>query len=156
MTRKVLAPLSQRRWRLIDGRFRCLRGGVGPSLLLLLVVACAGGSRGSPFDRSQNMDQVVLRVENQNTYEASIYLRPGGIRHLLGKVDSRGLQFFQFEWAALTPLSLEIETLIGERYRPPPFPFTPGIRVELMVASELRRSALRQRSPSRLRGLQRR
>lgn len=111
---------------------------------LLFLVACAAGSGGNPFNRTQNMDQVVLRVENDNVYEASIYVRPGGRRRLLGKVDSRGLQFFEFEWPAVTPLSLEIELMVGERYRPPPFPFTPGIRVELIVASDLRRSILRQ------------
>lgn len=111
---------------------------------LILVVACAAGSGGNPFNRSQNMDQVVLRVENDNVYEATIYLRPGGRRRLLGKVDSRGLQFFEFEWPAVTPLSLEIELMVGERYRPPPFPFNAGVRVELIIGQELRRSILRQ------------
>lgn len=113
--------------------------------LVLSLVGCSGG-RGAdnPFQRAGTEERVVLRVENQNTSDARIYVRPRGRRTLLATIQPRELRYLEFAYPRGSPLDLEVELIIGERYRFPPLPMTPGIRVELTISSQLRRSTLRQ------------
>lgn len=124
-----------------------LPGAVKPWALTLffLLGACAGG-RGAdnPFQRAETEEKVILRVENQNSADARIFLRPRGRRTLLATIEARDLRYLEFPWPGRMPLDLEVELIVGERYRPPPLPISPGIRVELIIASTLRRSTLRQ------------
>ncbi|MGW8267651.1 MAG: hypothetical protein ACWGSQ_14900 [Longimicrobiales bacterium] len=113
--------------------------------LILVGGGCASGRpvADNPFDHSVSQGQVTLRVENQNLHDATIYLRTGGRRQELGTVGSRGVEFFEFPWSLDRPLDLEIELFVGERYRLPPYPFTSGRRLELLISSNLRQSSFR-------------
>ena len=119
-----------------------------PTLCALLLALAAGGcSTGrtigeNPFADAPRQDQVSLRVENRNIHDATIFAGSGNQRQELGTVSARGVEFFTFAWNPGTPVTLEIELAVGERYRLPPRSFTGGRRLELTVESELRRSFL--------------
>ncbi len=110
--------------------------------LLLLVVGCASGRALNPFDSSERLDTVILRVENRNIQNVTIYGLRGRNRAELGTVPGGSLQFLNFGWPLGAPLALEIELEVGERYRLPPYPYSGGGQVWLMVSSELRRSRI--------------
>ncbi|MFC1661443.1 hypothetical protein ACFL3S_08350 [Gemmatimonadota bacterium] len=118
----------------------------GASLLCLCLAAagagCAVGGSSNPFDESSRQETVVIRAENHNLHDATVYLRRGGRRQELGSVGARGFQFFEFPWPIGAPLDVEIELSVGERYRLPPFPLRGG-RLELTISSTLRRSTIR-------------
>ncbi len=95
----------------------------------------------SPFDSGQESDGIVLRVENQNLHDATLYLLREGQRQELGTIRGGGLQFIDFGWPVGLPLTIEIQLEVGERYRPPPFPLSGGGQLRLTVAAQLRRSA---------------
>jgi len=99
----------------------------------------------SPFESpTSSQSRVTVRVENRNLHDATLYLRVGGRRVEVGSVGSRGVQFFDVPWSPERPLDLEIELSVGERYRLPPFPFSGGGRLEMVIASELRQSSIRR------------
>lgn len=118
---------------------------MGAILLLVPLQGCGGGrAADNPFQRTEAEERVVLRVENRNLSDARIFIRPRGRRTLLANVQSRDLRFLEFGWPRGAPLDLEVEIMAGERFRPPPLPLSPGVRVELIIAPEVRRSVLRQ------------
>jgi hypothetical protein len=118
---------------------------VGVLFLVLPPLACGGGrTADNPFQRAETEERVVLRVENQNMSDARIYIRPRGRRTLLATVETRDLRYLEFAWPGRAPLDLEVELIVGDRYRFPPLSMAPGMRVELLIASQLRRSTLRQ------------
>lgn len=113
----------------------------------LLIQGCATG-RDNPFVDSQNVDAFLLRVESRNTFEVSVYVIPGGRRELVGTVPASGLEFFEFTYPAGRPLTIELQTRLGDRYRLPSVPFPGGGRVDLVVSNELRRSGFVRRGPA--------
>jgi hypothetical protein len=124
----------------------------GLALAVLVSVAATGGcssssrrTADSPFDTGvgPGQPQVPMRVENRNLHDATLFLRIGDRRHEIGTVSSRGVAFFDLPWSPDRPLDLEIQLSVGERYRLPPYPFSGAGRLELTIASELRRSILR-------------
>lgn len=128
-----------------DGRVRLVR----PLLFLLVVVAggCAVGTASDPFDEAANMDTYLLRVESRNLHDVTIYANPGGRRRLVGVVRSNGMEFFEFEYPAMRPVNLELETRVGENYRLPGLPAPGGSRLDLIIEREIRRSGFVRRSP---------
>lgn len=125
----------------------CLSIGLtfGATLLLLSMQGCGGvQTADNPFQRAESEERVVLRVENRNYSDARIFIRPRGRRTALAEVRSRDLVFLEFAWPRGMPLDLEVELLVGGRFRPSPLPMNPGIRVELIIAPDVRRSVLRQ------------
>lgn len=106
---------------------------------------CGGGRMAdNPFQRAEAEETVILRVENRNTYDARIYVRPRGRRTHLATINGHDMQFYEFSWPSGMPLDLEVDLTVGGRFRPPPLIMTPGIRVNLFIAPEVRRSVLRQ------------
>jgi len=116
----------------------------GLFLLLLSLAGCLPGRALSPFDSSQQLDPLILRVENQNLHDATLYLRTQKGREELGSIQSRAIQFFDFGWPAGLPLSIEIELAVGERFRPPPYPYGGVGQLRLTITTELRRSFFSQ------------
>jgi hypothetical protein len=118
---------------------------LGAALLLLSMQGCGGvQTADNPFQRAEAEERVVLRVENRNDSDARIFIRPRGRRTPLAEVRSRDLVFLEFAWPRGMPLDLEVDLLAGGRFRPSPLPMNPGIRVELIIAADVRRSVLRQ------------
>jgi len=126
------------------------RGRVALGLLLCsLTLTQAGCARGrlvdNPFESpTSSQSRVAVRVENRNLHDATLYLRVGGRRVEVGSVRSREVQFFDVPLSSQQPLDLEIELSVGERYRLPPFPYSGGGRLEMVIAPELRQSSIRR------------
>ena len=110
----------------------------------LLLQACATGGS-NPFVESTNQDVFLLRVESRNNFEVNVYMNPSGKRELIGTVPANGLEFFEFGYPAGRPLSIELQTRLGDRYRIPSTPFPGGGRVDLVVLSDIRRSGFVRR-----------
>jgi hypothetical protein len=90
------------------------------------------------------MEVFLLRVESRNMYDVSVYVIPAGRRQLVGTVRANGVEFFEFEYPLGVPLSVELETKIGDRYRIPTAPIFGGGRVDLFISNTLRRSGFRR------------
>jgi len=117
-----------------------------PALLLFFLVleGCATAGSDNPFLESRSMGVFSLRVESRNMYDVSVYVIPAGRRQLVGTIRANGMEFFEFEYPLGMPLSVELETEIGDRYRIPTAPFFGGGRVDLFVSNDLRRSGFRR------------
>ena len=110
----------------------------------LILCGCATTSSGNPFSATADMDAFLMRVESQNSNEVSVYINPSGKRELLGTVPPRGLEFFEFSYPARSPLRVEVETSMGDRFRIPSPTLAGGGRLDLVVSNNLRRSAFRR------------
>lgn len=121
--------------------------GSGALVLLLVLQGCATGGSSNPFIDATNMDSFLLRVESRNSFDVSVYVNPAGRRELVGTVQANGLEFFEFQYPAGRPLNVELETRLGDRFRLPTLAFTGGGRLDLLIASELRRSGFVNRAP---------
>lgn len=86
------------------------------------------------------MDGFILRVESRHLREVSVYARVSGKRQLIGTVPGNGMEFMEFGYPAGRPITLELETAAGDRYRLQPQPVMGGGRLELVVGANLRRS----------------
>jgi hypothetical protein len=114
---------------------------------VLLLTGCALGGSSNPFVETSNTEAYLLRVESRNSFEVSVYIIPAGRRQLVGTVPGNGLEYFEFEYPAGRPLSVELEGRMGDRYRIPSILFPGGGRVDLLVYDDLRRSGFVRRAP---------
>jgi hypothetical protein len=79
-------------------------------LLAAGLSACASSQQNGTASAS---DDIVVRVENMNFYEARIYLRSyGGIRHRLGEVPGNSTRTFRTRWIS-PDLQIEVSFLAG-------------------------------------------
>lgn len=118
---------------------------LGALAIVLSLTGCRSGRMAdNPFQRAETAETVILRVENRNMYDARIYVRPRGRRTHLATINGQDMRYYEFPWPAGMPLDLEVDLTVGGRFRPPPLIMTPGIRVNLIIASPVRRSILRQ------------
>ena len=116
--------------------------------LFLLVQGCAAGGTDNPFTgTAADGDAYLLRVESRNTFEVEVYINITGERELIGTVSPRGLEFFEFLYPRGRPLSVELQTRLGDRYRVQGVPFPGGGRVDLIVGSNVRQSGFVRRNP---------
>ncbi len=116
--------------------------------LFLLVQGCAAGGASNPFVQgAADGDAYLLRVESRNSFEVEVYIRPTGERQLIGTVSPSGLEFFEFMYPRGRPLTVELQTRLGDRYRVPGMPFPGGGRVDLVVGSNIRQSGFVRRNP---------
>ena len=116
--------------------------------LVLLVQGCAAGGASNPFVQgAADGDAFLLRVESQNSFEVEVYITPGGERQLIGTVPASGLEFFEFLYPRGRPLSIELQTRLGDRYRIQGVSFPGGGRVDLVVGSNIRQSGFVRRNP---------
>jgi hypothetical protein len=116
---------------------------VFPLLSAGLLSQCSTGRSESPFESSGNEETIILMVDNRNASDAKIYIFPAGRRRLLGEVRTRSLDDLSFGWNTVQALVVEVELLVGGRYRLPPLaPVRPG-QINLTIAESLRSSVLR-------------
>ena len=123
---------------------------MGPAFigLFLLVQGCAAGGTSNPFvEGAADGDAYLLRVESRNSFEVEVYINTTGERELIGTVSPRGLEFFEFLYPRSRPLSVELQTRLGDRYRVPGVPFPGGGRVDLIVGTNIRQSGFVRRNP---------
>ncbi len=114
-------------------------------LLGLSLSGCASAGYNSPFDETSGTDIYQLRVESRSPYDVSIYIDAGGRRELLATIRAQTIEFLQFQYPFGRPLRIELETMVGDRYRVPPGPVLGGGRVELIIFENIRRSGFVRR-----------
>jgi hypothetical protein len=110
-----------------------------PRLVLLLFLAgvavAACSSRRRPRDES--FPPITVQVNNQNFYDATIYLMWRSARHRLGVAAGNGKETFTTNWGG-PEVTVVIEMLAGRRYQSIPIGVSPGddLVVEIPVAPE--------------------
>jgi hypothetical protein len=109
------------------------------------MTGCASGGSSNPFDQTSTGDIYQLRVESRSSYDVSIYVDAGERRQLLATIRPRSIEFIEFRYPVGRPLRLELESMVGERYRVPPGPALGGGRVDLIILENIRRSGFVRR-----------
>ncbi|MGD2121704.1 MAG: hypothetical protein PVJ76_08165 [Gemmatimonadota bacterium] len=125
------------------------RGRWGPGAVLVLLAlsfsGCASGGYSNPFEEGTARDYYQIRVESRSSYDVSIYVEVGNRRELLATIRPRSIQLLEFQHPVGRPLRLELESMLGERYRVPPGTAQGGGRVDLIILENIRRSAFIRR-----------
>jgi hypothetical protein len=114
-------------------------------LLALSLSGCASGGYSNPFNESSARDYYQIRVESRSTYDVSIYVEVGNQRELLATIRPRSIEFLEFQHPVGRPLRIELESMMGERYRVPPGSAQGGGRIDLIIQENIRRSAFVRR-----------
>jgi hypothetical protein len=96
----------------------------------------AGCAKKAPSTPEQ--DNVVVVVDNQNFYDATVYLRWYGDRRRLGNVTGFTKKEFETRWVA-PELQVEIDLLAGGTYRGDRVSVSPGEVVEVDLPPNLDR-----------------
>ncbi len=129
-------------------------GGAGIRVVLCLAVlgvlllpGCASLLGRGDWDPFRSGDDRRLRVQvvNQNVASVRVVVVAPGRRVSLGTVAGSTRETFSVPWAGLQDLRFDLEAVGGERYTTPPLSIAPGERVELLVRSTLRQSAVFRR-----------
>jgi len=110
-----------------------------PRLVLVLflaagaVAACASNRRA----RDPSFPPITVEVNNQNFYDATVYLLWRSDRHRLGVAAGNGKETFTTNWGG-PEVTVVIEMLAGRRYQSVPIGVSPGddLVVEIPVAPE--------------------
>ncbi len=112
----------------------------------MLVLGCSTGRALNPFDRSQGLETIRLRVDNLNLHDALLVLQRDKERIELGTVQGQGgFRYFEFSWPEGRPVDLEIQLVVGDRFRLPPFPAGVTGQLQVVIAADLHRSVIRRR-----------
>jgi hypothetical protein len=109
-----------------------------PALLLLLAIVMAAVSCSSKRrPREESFPPITVEVENQNFYDATVYLLWQSDRRRLGVAPGNATQSFTSSWRG-PELTVMIEMLAGRRYQSIPIGVSPGdgLVVEIPVAPE--------------------
>lgn len=109
-----------------------------PALLLLLAIvttATACSSRRRP--RDETFPPITVEVENQNFYDATVYLVWQSSRRRLGVASGNARESFTTNWGG-PEVTVMIEMLAGRRYQSIPIGVSPGdgLVVVIPVAPE--------------------
>jgi hypothetical protein len=102
-------------------------------LVLTIGTAAACSSKRSP--RDPPFPPVTVQVENQNFYDATVYVLWRSARRRLGVVSGNGQQTFSTRWGG-PEVTFQIEMLAGRRYSSIPLGVSPGddLVVEIPIA----------------------
>lgn len=111
----------------------------------LILFGCASATASNPFTEDSARNRYQIRVESRSTYDVSIYVDLAGRREFLATIRPRSIEFLEFEYPLGRPLRLELESILGDRYRIPPGSAQGGGRVDLIIYENLRRSVFIRR-----------
>ena len=106
---------------------------------LLATAGCSAGQEepGSPFDGSRGSDDILLTVENNDFYDASIHVSWNGVRTRAGMVTGKTTQTFRLPWRNEWA-SIEVDFVGGsEDYRSERVPVYPGDHLNFVIMSGL-------------------
>lgn len=112
-----------------------------PVLVLFLLAAAAGCASRQPGAGAEPapLDEVTVRVVNQNFYQVTIYVLQAGTRtRRLGRVPGNSAGVFTFPWHS-HELQLEIDMLAVGSFTTTPLNVAPRDEVELIVRADLNR-----------------
>jgi hypothetical protein len=102
----------------------------------VVVGAVAGCAKKTPSTSAQ--ESVTVVVDNQNFYDATVYLRWHGDRRRLGSVTGFTKKEFETRWVA-PELQVEIDLLAGGTYRGDRISVSPGEVVEVELPPNMDR-----------------
>ncbi|MGD8276807.1 MAG: hypothetical protein PVH00_02220 [Gemmatimonadota bacterium] len=107
------------------------------AVLLLLAVGTVAACSSRRRPRDESFPPVTVEVNNQNFYDATVYLLWQSNRRRLGVASGNGKQNFTTNWGG-PEVTVVIEMLAGRRYQSIPIGVSPGdgLVVEIPVAPE--------------------
>jgi hypothetical protein len=109
------------------------------SALALVMSACGAGRAGSEGSAEAEPSlEVTLEVENQNFYDARIYVLESGTRTRLGSVPGNSTQAFRFR-ARIEQAQFVVDFVGSGEFTTTPIQVSPGDRVVLTVTASSHR-----------------
>jgi len=117
---------------------------LGLVLLLLALAACTTGRRRQ--QQSNAYPPIRISIENQNFYDATVYLRWRGDRRRLGVVNGNTRSDFESPWYG-PDLQFEIELLAGSRYTGDTIGVSPGDQLIVEIPANADRLRVFRRTP---------
>jgi hypothetical protein len=112
---------------------------IAPVALALSVAGCAVLRKGGgAYEGTAYSDQVEFTIDNQNFYDATIYLRWNSDRRRLGNVTGFTKATFTTQWIA-PMVRVEVDLLAGGTYRGDQIGVSPGERIEVQIPPQMDR-----------------
>ena len=111
------------------------RAGLRFFVLLSLIVAptaCASPSPGNEFRISPTTGSVLLTVQNDNYWDATIHANWGGMRERLGFVVGKTTETFTFSWRR-DEMKVEVSFVGDGEWRTDFILVSPGDHLDLMI-----------------------
>jgi len=103
------------------------------------VGACWLRSARPDTDEQRGSEIVSVRVDNQNFYDATIYVVANGEKRRLGVVTGHQSEVFTFRWKQ-AQVHFVIQLLAAGTYTTETIGADPGDQLELVIAPDLHRS----------------
>jgi len=103
------------------------------------VGACWLRSARPDTDEPRGSEIVSVRVDNQNFYDATIYVVANGEKRRLGVVTGHQSEVFTFRWKQ-AQVHFVIQLLAAGTYTTETIGADPGDQLELVIAADLHRS----------------
>jgi hypothetical protein len=123
-----------------------MRPAVFPAIAAALVIglaACASSGQAGVDDAAPDLtDPVVLKVTNQNFYDATVFVLTGSRRQRLGHVPSQGQRTFTFSWVD-PQVRLELVLQSVGTYRTESITISSGESLEYAIPPDAHRRARR-------------
>ncbi len=113
-------------------------------LILLAVVLLVGGCALKKQRQSNQYPPIRVRIENQNFYDATVYLLWRGDRRRLGVVGGNSRVTFNSAWYG-PAIQVEVNLLAGQRFRSEEWSVSPGEQVIVEIPPNVNRIGLIRR-----------
>ncbi len=108
------------------------------AITLTLGLGCAGRKGADTGPEPESHAEVTIEVQNQNFYDARVYLLYFGSRTRLGQVGGHSTRTFSF---AVPPddVRIEVSFIGGGGFVTEPMPVSPGDQLVLLIESDAHR-----------------
>lgn len=113
------------------------------TLVVALVAAALVAGCGGRSSAATPEEAVTIVVDNQNFYDATVYLRWYSDRRRLGVVGGYNERQFDTRWAG-PELQVEVDLLAGGTYRGDRIAVSPGETIEVVLPPNLDRLITRR------------
>jgi hypothetical protein len=108
------------------------------SLFVLVILVAASCSSGRGRQQSSNYPPIKVSIENQNFYDATVYLSWRGDRRRLGVVGGNTTQTFESQWFG-PEVTIQIDLLAGGRRTGDPIGISPGEELVVQIPANIDR-----------------
>lgn len=107
-------------------------------LLALVILAAASCSSRRGQQQGNNYPPIKVSIENQNFYDATVYLSWRGDRRRLGVVGGNTTQTFESPWFG-PEVTIQIDLLAGGRRSGDPIGISPGEELVVQIPANIDR-----------------
>jgi hypothetical protein len=107
-------------------------------IALVVLVAASCSSRRSNQQQGNNYPPIRVSIENQNFYDATVYLSWRGDRRRLGVVGGNTTQVFQSPWFG-PEVTIQIDLLAGGTRSGDPIGISPGEELVVQIPANIDR-----------------